>query len=151
MPPSSACSQLHSSMTLETCRRLSSHLRPGEFRRRRHLVDRAEIGPHQPAQFDGRIGGEVDVLLELVLRRLVELIDAVAFDVEFPAVIDAAQPAFLVAPEKQRHPAVRAEFIHQPDPTFGVAEATRSSPSNLTRTGGQSGSAISHDRQAGIQ
>src|SRR5437762_13281735 len=29
--------------------------------------------------------------------------------------------------------------------------ATRSSPSSLTRTGGLSGSAISHDRQAGIQ
>src|SRR3954447_7916639 len=29
--------------------------------------------------------------------------------------------------------------------------ATRSSPSSLTRTGGESGSAISHDRQAGIQ
>src|SRR6185369_6539170 len=29
--------------------------------------------------------------------------------------------------------------------------ATRSSPSYLTRTGGQSGSAISRDRQAGIQ
>ena len=101
---------------------LFRHLGPGEFRRRRHLVGRAEIGPDQPAQLDGRIGGEVDVLLELVLRRLVELIDAVAFDVEFPAVIDAAQPAFLVAPEIQRHAAVRAEFIDQTDAALAVAE-----------------------------
>ena len=122
MPPSNACSQLHSSMTLETCRRLFRHLRPGEFRRRRHLVGRAEIGPDQPAQLDGRIGGEVDVLLELVLRRLVELIDAIAFDVEFPAVIDAAQPAFLVAPEEQRDAAMRAEFVDQTDAALAVAE-----------------------------
>ena len=64
----------------------------------------------------------MDVLLELMLRRLVELIDAIAFDVEFPAVIDAAQPAFLVAPEIQRDAAVRAEFVDQTDAALAVAE-----------------------------
>ena len=87
------------------------HLGPGEFGRRRDLVGRSQIGPDDAAQFDGRIGDDVDVLLELVLRRLVELVEAMAFDVELPAVIDAAQTAFLVAAKKQRHPAVRAEFI----------------------------------------
>ena len=64
----------------------------------------------------------MDVLLELVLRRLVQLIEAIAFDVELPAVIDAAQPAFLVAPEKQRHAAVRAEFVDEADAAVAVAE-----------------------------
>src|SRR5205814_1477691 len=76
------------------------NLGPGEFRRRRHLVDRAEISPHDATELDRRIGGDVDAVLELVLRGLVELIDAVAFDVEFPAVIDAAEAAFLVAPKE---------------------------------------------------
>src|SRR4029077_20296696 len=101
---------------------LFRHLRPGEFRRRRHLVGRAEIGPYEPTELDRRIGGDVDVLLELMLRRLVELIDAVAFDVEFPAVIDAAQPALLVPPKEQRDAPMRADFFDQADPAVAVAE-----------------------------
>src|SRR5205085_8308544 len=38
------------------------------------------------------------------------------------AVIDAAQSAFLVAPEKQRDAAVRAEFVDQADAAVAVAE-----------------------------
>ncbi len=57
-----------------------------------------------------------------MLRRLVQLIEAIAFDVEFPAVIDAAQAAFLVAPEIQRDAAVRTEFVEQPDAAVAVAE-----------------------------
>src|SRR5579863_6509654 len=90
-------------------------LRPGEFGQRRYLLGRAHIRPNNPAEFGRRVGGEVDVLLELIFRRLVELIDALAFDVEFPAVIDAAQAAFLVTPEIERDAAVRAEFLDQPD------------------------------------
>ena len=43
-------------------------------------------------------------------------------DVELPAVIDAAQAAFLVAPEIQRDAAMRAEFLDQADAALGVAE-----------------------------
>src|SRR5437764_3718840 len=98
------------------------NLRPGKFGRRRHLVGRAEIGPDEAAELDRRIGSDVDVLLELVLRRLVELVEAIAFDVEFPAVIDAPETAFLVASEEQGHPAMRAEFVDQADPAVAVAE-----------------------------
>jgi hypothetical protein len=62
------------------------------------------------------------LVLELMLGGLVQLVDAIAFDVEFPAVIDAAQPAFLVAPEKQRDPAVRAELLDQADAAGAVAK-----------------------------
>jgi len=37
-------------------------------------------------------------------------------------VIDAAQPAFLVAPEKERHAAMRTILLDQPDAPLGVAE-----------------------------
>src|SRR6266576_6037979 len=98
------------------------NLRPGKFGCGRHLVGRAEIGPDEAAELDRRIGGDVDVLFELVLRRLVELVEAMAFDVELPAVIDAPETAFLVASEEQGHPAMRAEFVDQADPAITVAE-----------------------------
>src|SRR5947209_5045430 len=98
------------------------NLRPGKFGRGRHLVGRAEISPDEAAELDRRIGSDVDVLLELVLRRLIELVKAIAFDVELPAVIDAPETAFLVASEEQGHPAMRAEFVDQTDPAVAVAE-----------------------------
>jgi hypothetical protein len=61
-------------------------------------------------------------VLELVFLRLVQLIDAGTGDVELPAVIDAAQAALLVAPEIERHAAMRAELLDQPDAALGVAE-----------------------------
>src|SRR4029077_5925559 len=73
-------------------------------------------------QLDRRIGGDVDFVEKLVLGRLVHLVDAAAGDVELPAVIDAAQPAFLVAAEEQRGAAVRAIFVQEPDPPLTVAK-----------------------------
>ena len=90
-------------------------LRPGEFRQRRHVLHRAEIGPDDAAQLGGRIRGEAHLVLEVVLFRLVHHVDAGAGHVELPAVIDAAQAAFFVAPEEQRRAAVRAEFVDQAD------------------------------------
>src|SRR5438105_10507246 len=84
-------------------------LGPGEFGRRRDLVSGTHIGPDDAAVFAGRIGGEANVLLELMLRRLVELVEAVALDIKFPAVIDAPETALLVAPEEERDAAVRTE------------------------------------------
>ncbi len=43
-------------------------------------------------------------------------------DVEFQAVIDAAQPALLVAAEEQRRGAMRAALVEQADAAVGVAE-----------------------------
>ena len=75
-----------------------------------------------PPSSHGRIGGDADLVLEVVLLRLVHHVDAGAGDVELPAVIDAAQAAFLVAPEVQRGATVRAEFVDQADAAFAVAE-----------------------------
>ena len=93
---------------------------PGEFRQRRRTLGRAHIGPDDATQFDGRIGGQVD----LVTKRLglVHLFYAAAVDGEFPAVIDAAQPIRLVAPEPKRGPAVRTVFVDEADPAGAVAK-----------------------------
>ena len=63
-------------------------------------------------------------ILSLKLRalRLVHHVHAAAVDVELPAVVDAAQPALLVAAEEERGAAVRAELVEQPDPALRVAE-----------------------------
>jgi hypothetical protein len=97
-------------------------LGPGKFGGRRHALGRPQIGPYDPAQLDRRIGGDVDFVEEMVLGRLVHLVDAGAGDVKLPAVIDAAQPAFLVAAEKERGAAMRAIFVEEPDPPLAVAK-----------------------------
>ena len=61
-------------------------------------------------------------MLELVFLRLVHLVNAGAVDGEFPAVIDAAQPALLVAPEPQRGAAMGTMFVDEPDLAGAVAE-----------------------------
>src|SRR5262249_748527 len=101
---------------------LLGHLGPGELRRRRLPVGRPEIGPDDAALLAGRIGDEPDLVLELQLLRLVQLVGAGAADVEPPAMIDAAQPALLVAPEIERHAAMRAELLDQADAALSVAE-----------------------------
>jgi hypothetical protein len=55
-------------------------------------------------------------------RRHVGQVDRVARHVELPAVVDAAQPAFLVAAVIQVRAAMRAAPVEQPDPAVRVAE-----------------------------
>jgi len=97
-------------------------LRPSEFRQRRDLLGRAHIRPHDAAQLAGRIRGDADLVLEVVFLRLVHHVDAGAGHVELPAVIDAAQAAFLVASEIERDATMRAELLDQADAALGVAE-----------------------------
>ena len=96
------------------------HLRPFESRRCRHFLARPHIGPDDAAHLDRRIGGQADLVAERL--GLVHLLGAFAVDVEFPAVIDAAQPQFLVAPEPQGGAAMRTEFIDEADPAGAVAK-----------------------------
>jgi hypothetical protein len=53
---------------------------------------------------------------------LAALVDALAVDVELPAVVGAAKTAFLVTAEEQRGSRVRAGLLDQPDVTVGVPE-----------------------------
>jgi hypothetical protein len=98
------------------------HLGPGKFRSGRHALGWSQIGPHDPAQLDRRIGGDVDLMPELVLDGLVELVDASAGDIELPTVVHAAESTFFVAAEEQRGAAVWTKFVQEPDPALGVAE-----------------------------
>src|SRR5215472_9607814 len=97
------------------------NLRPLESGGRGHLLARTHIGPDDPADLGRRIGGQVNLVAELL--RLVHLIEAIAVDVELPAVIDAAQAGFLVASEPQRSAAVRAKLIDQTDAVLAVTKA----------------------------
>ena len=54
--------------------------------------------------------------------RHVGQINRLAGHVEFPAVIDAAQAAFLVASEKHVGPAMRTAPVEQADAALGVPE-----------------------------
>ena len=93
-----------------------------EFRQPRLMLRRPHVGPQHAAPLDQRIGAQPDHRAEAALLRLRRNLHALAGHVVFPAVIRAAQPAFLVAAEPQRHAAMRAEFVHQPVATLGVAE-----------------------------
>ena len=97
-------------------------LRPGEVREGRLLVRRAHVGPDQVAGLDHRVGDGLDLVLERLALRRVRQVRALAGDVEFPGVIDAAQAILLVAAEEQRRPAVRAEGVEQTHPALAVTE-----------------------------
>jgi hypothetical protein len=55
-------------------------------------------------------------------RRLGGHLDYVALDVEFPAVVQAAQPAILVTAEEQRSAAMRAALAQHAHGAVGIAE-----------------------------
>src|SRR5712691_11844528 len=86
-------------------------LGPGEVRRRRPALRGAEIGPDDPARFHRRIGASADLVREPQLFRLVHHVHAPAFDVELPAVVDAAEPALLIPPEEKGGLTVRAALV----------------------------------------
>ena len=58
-----------------------------------------------------------DIACERIKRA-----DAAAFDIEFPAVIDAAQTALLVAAIEHRRAAMRTISVDQSDLAVGIAK-----------------------------
>src|ERR1700686_4843088 len=56
------------------------------------------------------------------MRRYVRHIEARTRNIEFPAVIDAANPTLLVAAKVQRRAAMWATMIHYSDPARAVAK-----------------------------
>ena len=96
--------------------------RPFEIGKFRLVLGGAHIGPDQPAALDARIGLGLHARLQIVVARLARQVDAVAVDVELPAVIDAAEAALFIAAEEQRRGAVRAVLVEQADAALAVAE-----------------------------
>ena len=69
-----------------------------EVPERRHRLGWAKVGPDDAAGLVHRVGRDPDPVGERM--QLAALVDALAADVELPAVVDAAQPAPLVAAEE---------------------------------------------------
>ena len=82
---------------------------------------RAHVDPDDAGALHDLVGLGLDLLLE-ARRRQARHVDAVAGDVELPAVVDAADAAFLVAAEEQRRAAVRAAVVHDADAAGAVAK-----------------------------
>ena len=122
MSPSSDWNQLHSRWWTRMIALVLGQVQHLERRQLGRLLALAHVGPDEARALDHLVGLGLDAVLEVLRRRHVRHVEAVAFDVELPAVIDAAQAAFLVAAEEQRGAAVRAAMLHDADPAVGVAE-----------------------------
>src|SRR5580700_9867361 len=99
-------------MTLLTCRCVSDASVQANFWQWRDLLRRPHIGPNQAAQLAGQIGSHGSFIWSTQLPSTGE----------FPAVIDATQPALLVAPEKQRGATMWTIFAEELDPAVAVTE-----------------------------
>src|SRR6185312_9445772 len=91
-------------------------------RQYRLLLGRTHIGPDEAIEFVHRIPGLTDVILVLAAFRLTGLIETVAFHIEEPAVIAAADAFILDLAVIERRAAVRAAWIEQARPAFAIAE-----------------------------
>ena len=86
------------------------------------LVAWAEVSIDHAAGFVGRIGRVTKFFSKITVARLRRGIEHITLDVVLPAVIDAAQPAFFIAPVKKRRATVRAVLADQADPSLSVAK-----------------------------
>ena len=96
--------------------------RPGRRLELAHLLFRSKPRPHEAAGFAHRIRPLLERAFE---RRTIGLrghLEDVALDVEFPAVIQAAQAAFLIAAEGERRAAMRAVLVEHAELAVAVAE-----------------------------
>jgi hypothetical protein len=86
------------------------------------MRSRTHVDPDQIAPFACRIGEQLDRVLVGRLRRRGRQVDAVAVNVEFPAVKGAANAALLVAAEIEAGAAMRAVRLDDADAAIGGAE-----------------------------
>src|SRR5579864_7530247 len=81
----------------------------------RRAVAVAHIDPDHAVMLFRQIGLGFDLVEKLLAGGDVELVDAIAVDVVFPAVIDAANAVLFVAAIEERSAAMRAALIHDAD------------------------------------
>ena len=102
---------------------------PFQVRQRRRIGGvRAHIGPEHPVSLLTGIGLDPGAFLEAAARRLGRHVGHSAGHIEFPAVVDAAQPAIFVSPKDQRRAAVRTRLVNETDPAFGIPECNQIFP-----------------------
>ena len=114
--PIAAHTHLRGTHTRVGCRR------EGGWLKFAHLVRRSEIRPDEAAGLARRIGLVFHALRHVGAGRFGSEVDDVALHVEFPAVIETAQPALFVAGEDKRGAAMRAQFVEHAEPALAVAE-----------------------------
>src|SRR5207247_706488 len=104
-----ALDRLHEVAVLDELARSAAlfEVRPDVGQGRRRLPW-SHVGPDDAVALDTGIRFCLDLCLEIALGRLRRHIDALARDVELPAVIDAPQAVFLVAAKKERGAAMGA-------------------------------------------
>src|SRR5215468_8128637 len=93
-----------------------------EHRQRRRYLALAHVNKDEPVALDDAVRLGPDLLAEVMFGRNIGHVEAIAFGIEFPAVVDASQPALLVAAKEQRGATVRAAVVENPDATGAVAE-----------------------------
>src|SRR5208282_4226486 len=113
-------------------------------------LPRPDIDPDESRPFPNAVGLCLDAVARGQRTRQVRRVDTIAFHVELPTMIDAANTVMLVAAEEKRCAAMRAFLIHNADTARRIAKAINCSPSSLSRNGAPSG-ASSDDMSAGIQ
>ena len=96
--------------------------RPGRRLEFAHGFGRTHVNPDKAAALARRIGFVLHALQHRTVGRLGRHFHHVAVDVEFPAVIEAPQAAFLVAAEGERGVAMRATLGEHAKPALAVAE-----------------------------
>ena len=101
------------------------HVEPREVRHGGHARGRAEVCPDKAAPLRDGVGGLANLLHVVARCGLRGHVHALAFHVELPAVVYAAQAGFLVASEEEARAAVRAAFGEQSDATVGIAEGDK--------------------------
>ena len=103
---------------------LAAHrqLAPAEIRWSGRLCKRPHVSPHDPVALRAPIRRGPQLFPVIAVGWPVRHLEAASARVELPAMVDAAQSAFFVAPEEQRGPAVRAVRPQQPDPAGAVAK-----------------------------
>ena len=103
------------------------HLVAGQFHhvqagKGRLALRRAEVRENQSLVLDDRIGAVADAFPQLALRRLPRRLENPAIDAVAPAVIRATDAVIGDDSEFERHPAMAAVLVHQPDVAREIAK-----------------------------
>src|SRR4029077_9588143 len=83
---------------------------------------RPHVGPNESASLTRRIGLMLDPFRNEAFGRLGGHFHDGTFDVEFPAMIEAAKAALLITRKHQRRAPMRTVFIENADTTPAIAE-----------------------------
>ena len=85
-------------------------------------LPRPHIDPDESRSFPNAVGLRLDAVVRGQRTRQVRRVVTVAFHVELPTMIDAADTVMLVAAEEKRRAAMRAFLIHNTDTARRIAE-----------------------------